>query len=52
MMCDNEVLTLIKFADDMAITARLCEEISLLIYFEFIAKLVTWFNDSYFEAEH
>ena len=47
MMCDNEVLTLIKFADDMALTARLRDEISLSIYFEFIAKLVTWFNDSY-----
>ena len=47
MMCDNEVLTLIKFADDMVLTARLRDEISLSIYFECIAKLVTWFNDSY-----
>ena len=47
MMCDTEVLTLIKFADDMALTARLRDENSLSIYFDFIGRLVAWFNDSY-----
>ena len=46
-MCDNDILTLIKFADDMALTARLRDENSLSKYFDFIHKLVKWFNDSY-----
>ena len=47
LMCDNDILTLIKFADDMALTARLRDENSLSKYFDFIHKLVKWFNDSY-----
>ena len=47
MTCNNEILTLIKFADDMALTARLKDESSLSQYFDFICTLVKWFNDSY-----
>ena len=47
MMCDNETLTLIKFADDMALTVKLRGESSLSQYFDFICKLVKWFNESY-----
>ena len=47
IMCNNEILTLIKFADDMALTARLRDESSLSQYFDFICKLIKWFNDSY-----
>ena len=47
LMCNKDILTLIKFADDMALTAKLRDENSLSVYFDFICKLVKWFNDSY-----
>ena len=47
MTCDDEILRLIKFADDMALIARLIDEHSLSAYFDFIAKLAAWFNDSF-----
>ena len=47
MMCNNDVLMLVKFADDMALTARLKDEHSLSQYFDFINCLVTWFDESF-----
>ena len=46
MTCDDEVLKLVKFADDMALVARLTDETSLSQYFDFIKNIVTWFKDS------
>ena len=46
-MSNNPILSLIKFADDMALVARLKDEQSLSIYFEFIENLITWFDGSY-----
>lgn len=47
LTCDNNYLTLIKFADDMALISRLKNEHSLLQYFEFTHRLVNWFNESF-----
>ena len=47
MTCDDEFLTLIKFADDMALIARLIDEHSLSAYFDFIDKIATWFDESF-----
>ena len=38
---------LIKFADDMALVARLKDEQSLSSYFNFIEHLISWFDESY-----
>ena len=47
MTCDNEVLTLIKFADDMALVARLTDENTLSQYFDFINKIDFLFYESF-----
>ena len=47
MTCDNEVLTLIKFADDMALVARLKDENTLSQYFDFINMIDFWFYESF-----
>ena len=46
-MCNNDILMLVKYADDMALTARLKDEHSLSQYFDFINFLVTWFDNSF-----
>jgi hypothetical protein len=43
----DAVLTLIKFADDMALVARLRDEDSLARYFSEIQVLNDWFNESF-----
>ena len=47
MTCDDNILKLVKFADDMALAARLQDENSLSMYFDFINRLVKWFNESF-----
>ena len=46
MLSDN-ILTLLKFADDMALVARLKGEVTLSSYFPEISRLCAWFNDSF-----
>ena len=46
-MSNTTTLTLIKFADDMALVARLKDEQSLSSYFNFIEHLISWFDESY-----
>ena len=46
-MCSTSVLTLIIFADDMALTARLKDKHSLSQYYDFISKLTSWFDASF-----
>ena len=47
LTCDTNILTLIKFADDMALIGRLKDEQSLSQYFDFTCTLLTWFSESY-----
>ena len=47
MTCNNEVLTLIKCADDMALVARLKDENTLSQYFDFINMIDFWFYESF-----
>ena len=47
IMSNTTTLTLIKFADDMALVARLKDEQSLSSYFNFIEHLIPWFDESY-----
>ena len=47
--CNNTVLALIKYADDMALAARLKDENSLAQYFQFIKDLRTWFDESFLQ---
>ena len=47
IMSSTTTLTLIKFADDMALVARLKDEQSLSSYFNFIEHLISWFDESY-----
>jgi len=49
LTCNTSVLTLIKFADDMALVARLKDEHSLSQYFLFIETLSSWFDSSFLE---
>ena len=42
---------MIKFADDMALVARLKDEQSLSSYFNFIEHLISWFDESYLKIE-
>lgn len=49
MTCNTSVLTLIKFADDMALVARLKDEHSLSQYFLFIDSLSSWCDSSFLE---
>ena len=44
---NTTTLTLVKFADDMALVARLKDEQSLSSYFNFIGHLTSWFDESY-----
>ena len=44
---NNSILTLIKFADDMALVARLVDEHSLSQYFLYIDSLIHWFDASF-----
>ena len=46
-MSNTTTLTLIKFADDMTLVARLKDEQSLSSYFNFIGHLTSWFDESY-----
>ena len=46
-MSNTTTLTLIKFADDMALVARLKDKQSLSSYFNFIGHLISWFDESY-----
>ena len=47
IMSNTTTLTLIKFADDMALVARLKDEQSLPSYFNYIEHLISWFDESY-----
>ena len=47
IISNTTTLTLIKFADDMALVARLKDEQSLSSYFNFIEHLISWFDKSY-----
>ena len=47
LMCNTSDLTLITFADDMAMTAWLKDEQSLSKYYTFISKLISWFDISF-----
>jgi hypothetical protein len=49
LTCNTSVLTLIKFADDMALVARLTDEHSLSQYFLYIDSLTSWFHSSFLE---
>ena len=46
-MPNTTTLTLINFADDVALVARLKDEQSLSSYFNFIGHLISWFDESY-----
>ena len=48
-MSNTTTLTLIKFADDIALVARLKDERSLSSYFNFIGHLISWFDESYLQ---
>ena len=48
---NTTTLTLIKFADDMALVARLKDEQSLSSYFNFIEHLISWFDESYLKLK-
>ena len=54
----NALLTLVKFADDMALVARLQDENSLAEYFLHLDVLNSWFKESgifgskYFKKEN
>ena len=43
------VTTLVKFADDMALIARLKDEFSFTLIQYFVDTLVSWFDDSFLE---
>ena len=47
IMSNTTTLTLIKFADDMALVTRLKDEQSLSGYFNFIGHPISWFDESY-----
>ena len=47
VMLSNDLLTLIKFADDMALVARLKYEASLSSYFSEIDHLCCWFKENF-----
>ena len=47
IMSNTTTLTLIKFADGMALVARLKDEQSLSSYFNFFGHLISWFDESY-----
>ena len=47
IMSNTTTLTLIKFADNMALVARLKDQQSLSSYFIFIGHLISWFDESY-----
>ena len=50
IMCNSSNssnLTLVKFADDMALVACLKDEKSLKEYFDYIDFLISWFGDSF-----
>lgn len=49
LMCNDLVLTLIKFADDMALIGRLKDELSLKRYHDFVRELIGWFDSSFLE---
>ena len=49
IMSNTTTLTLIKFADDMALVARLKDEQSLSSYFNFIERFISWFDESYLQ---
>ena len=48
----NALLTLVKFADDMALVARLQDENSLAEYFLQLHVLNSWFKESFFGCKH
>ena len=48
-MCSNAILTLVKFADDMPLIARLKDEFTLTQYCLYIDTLLSWFDDSFLE---
>ena len=47
IMSNTTTLTLIEFADNMALVARLKDGQSLSGYFNFIGHLISWFDESY-----
>lgn len=49
MSCNNLILTLIKYADDMALIGRLKDEATLAAYFQQIQLLNEWFNSSFLQ---
>ena len=48
----NALLTLVKFADDMALVARLQDENSLAEYLLQLHVLNSWFKESFFGCKH
>ena len=51
IMSNTTTLTLIKFADDRALVARLKDEQLLSSYFNFIGHLISWFDESYLKLK-
>ena len=51
IMCSNAILTLVKFADDMALIARLKDEFTLTQYCLYIDTLRSWFDDIFLELK-
>ena len=47
MTCRNSILTLIKYADDMALVGCLKDEFTLSQYFVQIGRLNAWFKQSF-----
>ena len=47
IMCNTDTLKLIKFADDMALAAKITNELLILQYFDYIQKLLEWFRKSH-----
>ena len=45
--CDDEVLKLMKFADDMALVEKITDENSLSKYYDFIRNIISWFQKSF-----
>ena len=46
IMCNTAVLKVIKYADDIALTACLKDEFSLSQYYQYVEMFVSWFDNS------
>ena len=52
VVSNNALLTLVKFADDMALVGLLQDENSLAEYFLQLDVLNSWFKESFFGSEY